>query len=185
MVDQIADLRTAGIPADIVLYRHEIEGYRDDAADSAEQAAGMLEEQRSENAAADLRMTGLLREAQEAAAEATSWVNAGAGVSIGAEEPAVKRNGHVWLVESSMLRTPLYPGSTVFPGLAVFPERVGSESDGSHVIVGIRRWDAGSDGSGGVWTAFTLAQSLVDGSASRAQLTALDARLTAMETNQQ
>ena len=167
---QIPDRVIPVIPPLFEAARDDAERYRDEAEQAAMQADETLESQRAENAANRLQMTDLLEQAQDAAAEATAWVNAGAGVSIGPEEPDVKRNGHVWLVESSKLRNPLYPSASTWPGAATFPERVGSESDDSHVIVRIRRWDADGSPTGGQWTDFTLAQSLVSGSASHAAL---------------
>lgn len=182
MVDQIADKFTAGIPSDLVANRTQTEEFMQRAETAADNAAASLESQTAENAANRLQMADLLEQAQDAAAEATAWVNAGAGVSIGPEEPDVKRNGHVWLVESSKLRDPLYPSASTWPGAATFPERVGSESDNSHVIVNIRRWDADGSPTGGQWTDFTLAQSLVSGSASHAALQSMETRVAALET---
>lgn len=181
MVDQIPDKIVFGIPPEFERARDDTENLRD-----ATQAIFDRTDERADEAERNTASNVLAAEtaasrAEKAAGEASAWVNAGAGVSIGAEEPAVKRNGHVWLVESAQKRDPLYPASTLFAGSATFPQRDGMMSDGSHVISAIRRWDASGVDSG-AWTDFTLAQSLVSGSASSASLTSLGVRVDALET---
>lgn len=92
----------------------------------------------------------------EAARAAQEWVNSGQGVSLGVEPPGVRREGHVWLVESRTPRSPLYPGGSAWPGGSTWPQRAGWLPDGRHVVTGVRRHD-GTDAQGkDIWTGFKL-----------------------------
>ena len=90
----------------------------------------------------------------EAARAAREWVTAGQGVSLGVEPPAVRRDGHVWLVESRTARTPLYPGGSTWPGASTFLQRTGWLPDGRHVVTGVRRYDGTDPQGGDIWTRF-------------------------------
>lgn len=160
MVDQICRKITAGIPADIVSATYQTQQYAGQAASSASVAQQVLSQQRSENAQTILDVNGLVEQAQAAAESAESWVNAGAGITLGPEAPTVLRNGHVWFQESGKARTPLYPSPTLYPSQTLYPNRSGEESDGSHLIIGIKRWDVTVDG--GQWTDFKLSQTLIE-----------------------
>ena len=135
------DLVDAGVPQDITKARDDVEHFR------------LLTQQTYEDVlrARDEAVTTTGRDAelahqmaiaaQQAAHDAKTWMDAGAGITAQAEEPSVQRLGMLWLVESSKARTPTWPGAGTTPGNDVYPQRSGTEPDGRHLITAIRRWD--------------------------------------------
>ena len=141
-VPQIPDRVIPVIPPLFEAARDDVERMMGETERIRDETESIRETTAAEASATLLETAGYAERAEQAAREATAWVNEGAGISVGPEEPEVRRNGHVWLRVRSVSRTPLHPGASTLPGSATFPQREGLEADGSGVVDGIGHWKA-------------------------------------------
>lgn len=142
-MDQIVDRRTVGIPHDIVATRHEVEGMRDAAADSAE------ESESSANAAAksEKNAASQAHDALSYAKESEKWATIhNMGITFGPDEPEEKFNGMTWMFtdesarkilsfrrwDAALAGSALWPSGETFPGTSTFPQDRGAWTEFSY-----------------------------------------------------